>query len=175
MPPFLYPEIPVEPVRMSDFPAKIQNFLKTEALGRYEDALAEAARIEKEQGIRMSVVGFQPVHFGWSVYELPVGERCVTLKSNVRFYPVGIFSTDVDFVSMAWYEGCFISYLFDWFTKFVALKEEKTATMFPQPVFKGSFSFEVVSEAVPVPAHVHAWLTAWVVLPRTMEMSSIIT
>ncbi len=168
---FLYPE--TEELSTKNL---LQNFMNNNvrALSRYEDAIAEAAKIEEEQRIRMSVVGFQPVHFGWPTYEMPVGEHCVTLKSNVVFYPVGMFSTDVDFVSMKWYEGCFIRYLSDWFTKFVALKEEKTAAMYPQPIFKDTFSFEIVSEADPVKPHVNAWLSAWVVLPRTMETMSII-
>ncbi len=143
------------------------SFLQRLAFGRYQDALAEAARIEKETGIPMTVESLKPVHFGWTEYKLPVGDTSIRLRTNSRFYPVGIFSTDQDFAALKWYRGAKVEYLYDWFTKFVALKEEKTATMTPQPVFKASFTFTVVSEVVK--PKVDAWILGYVVLPETMR------
>jgi len=135
--------------------------------GGYSDALAEAEKIEKEKGIPMTVEALKPVHFKFTEYKLPVGDTFISLKENVRFYPVGIFSTDEDFAALKWYEGAKVEYLYDWFTKFVAVTKEKSATMTPQPVFKTSFTFTVVSETPK--AKVDAWIIGYVVLPETMR------
>lgn len=145
----------------------ILGFLRQRALGRYQDALAEAARIEKATGIPMTVESFKPVHFGWSEYKLPVGSTYKSLKDNVRFYPVGIFSTDENFEALKWWRGNKVEYLFDWPVFFVPLKKEKQAVMMPQPVFKTSFTFEVVSTGVA--SKVDAWIIGYVVLPETMR------
>lgn len=145
----------------------ILSFLRRHALGRYQDALAEAARIEKETGIPMTVESLKPVHFGWTQYKLPVGSTFISLKDNVRFYPVGVFSTDTDFTTLKWWRGARVEYLFDWPVYWVAEKKEKQATMTPQPVFKTSFTFEVVS-ATPK-AKVDAWILGYVVLPETLR------
>lgn len=138
----------------------------------YKEAVAEAARIGQEKGIQMVVEALEPAHLGWSAYRLPVGDTFVNLKDNIIVYPTGIFSTDPDFDSMAWWEGAKTEYLYDWFTKPVAATLEKTMTMFPQPVFKaGSFAFEVNS-SVPK-AFVDAWITGYVVLPKTSKGMSI--
>ena len=146
---------------------RLLTFARTYAPGVYEDAVAEAARIAEAKGIRMVVEGLKPVHLGWTAYRLPVGDTFVSLKDNVRVYFTGVFSNDADFDSVKWYEGARVTYLYDWFTKFVYRKEEKQAVMFPQPVFKGAFSFTVTSEVVK--PYVDAWLLAFVVLPATMK------
>ena len=138
------------------------------APGRYEDALAEADRIEKEQNIKMSVDGLEPSHLGWSNYTLPIGTFTFSLKSNCRIYPVGIFSTDACFSNIKWYEGAFTHYLCDWLTKWVAELETKQQTMYPQPEFKGTFSFEIVSEC-PEKTEFSAWIVGYVVLPTTLR------
>jgi len=139
------------------------------APGTYEDAVAEAARIAKEKGIRMAVEGFKPVHLGWSDYKLPVGETSVTLKENVAFYPNGIFSNDPDFDTIKWWSGAKTEYAYDWFTKWVYYKEEKQGTMFPQPVFKGGESFTFLVHSEVPKAKVDAWILGYVVLPATMK------
>lgn len=141
--------------------------LKGKALGRYEDTLAEAASIEKKTGVKMTVEAFKPIHFGWSSYLLPVGSHIINLKDKCRFYPVGVWSNDPDFVSIDWWEGAKISFLYSWLTKFVYYKEEKEASMWPQPVFRGTFTFTVNSEAAK--PSVDAWIVAWVVLPEAMR------
>jgi len=161
MPPLLYESIFDEADR------EIFNYLTRHAFGRYEDALAEAARIEKEKNIPMTVEAFKPIHFGWGEYKLPVGTTFIMLQDNVRFYPVGIFSTDKDFTTIKWWEGAKVNYLFDWITFFVPDTKEKSATMTPQPTFKTSFSFEVVSTVAK--AKVDAWILGYVVLPETMR------
>jgi len=142
-------------------------FMRRQTLGRYQDALAEAAKIEKAEGIPMTVEALKPVHFGWTEYKLPVGSSYKSLKKNVRFYPVGIFSTDENFTALKWWRGARVEYLFDWPVYYVALKEEKQATMTPQPVFKTSFTFEVVSTGAD--PKVDAWILGYIVLPETMR------
>ncbi len=141
------------------------------AFDKYQEALAEAAKIGEEKGIQMTVESLKPVHFGWTEYKMPVGDTYISLKDSVRFYPEGIFSTDSNFASLKWYEGARTEYLYDWFTKFVYYKEEKSATMFPQTVFKGSFTFSV--EVEEPAADVDAWIIGYVVLPATMKEQSI--
>jgi len=151
---------------------EILSFVKRHAFDRYQDALAEAAKIEKETGIPMTVEGFKPIHFGWTEYKLPVGTTFIMLKDKVRFYPVGIFSTDKNFTTIKWWEGAKTEYLFDWLTFFVPDKKEKSATMTPQPIFKTSFAFEVISDVAK--AKVDAWILAYVVLPSTMREMKVI-
>lgn len=115
----------------------------------------------------MTVEALKPVHFGWTEYKLPVGASYKTLKENVRFYPVGIFSVDQNFTTLKWWRGARVEYLFDWPVYYVPLKEEKQATMMPQPIFKTSFTFEVVSTGAA--AKVDAWILGYVVLPQTMR------
>jgi len=141
---------------------------------KYQEAKAEAERIQKEKAIPMIVEGIKPVHLKMSEFKLPVGDTIGTLKSNTAFYPVGIFSTDASFDAMKWYRGAKTEYLFDWFCKYVASLLEKQAIMVPQPVFKGNetFTFTVVcSEAK---TKVDAWLLGYVVLPETMAEQAVI-
>jgi len=145
----------------------INAFLTRHAFDRYQEALAEAKKIEEETGVPMIVEAFKPVHFGWSTYKLPVGSTFISLKDKVRFYPVGIFSTDKNFTTLKWWEGAKTNYIADWPVYYVPDLLEKQATMTPQPIFKTSFTFEVVSTgAAP---DVDAWIIGWVVLPRTMR------
>ena len=150
---------------------RFYSFARRHAFGAYEDAVAEAARIAEEKGIRMVVEGLKPVHLGWAAYRLPVGDTIVSLKESVRVYPVGIFGNDPDFSSIKWYEGAKLTYLFDWFTLPVYRKEEKQQAMFPQPVFKTSFAFTVTSEVEKT--YVDAWILGYVVLPATMKETRI--
>ena len=153
---------------LEDVDFRILGFLKRQRLGIYQDALAEAARIEKETGVPMTVESFKPSHFGWTEYKLPVGATFKSLKDKVRFYPVGIFSTDENFEALKWWRGNKVEYLFDWPVFWVPLKKEKQAVMTPQPVFKTSFTFEVVA-APGAAAKVEAWIIAYIVLPETMR------
>ena len=145
----------------------LYSFARKFAPGRYEDAVAEAARIAKEKGIRMTVEGLKPVHFGWTQYRLPTGDTYIHLKENVRVYLVGLFSNDPDLDVIKFYEGAKITYLYDWFAKFVYQTKEKQAIMTPQPVFKNAFTFTVHTE-VPK-ASADAWFLGYVVLPETMK------
>jgi len=146
-------------------------FDQKQTFATYQDAVEEARKIGEEKGIQMTVEALAPVHFGWTKYKLPVGDTFINLKENVRVYPTGIFSNDPNFVAVKWYEGAMVTYLYDWLTKFVYYKEEKEATMFPQPIFKTSFTFTVETEE---PAtEVDAWITGYVVLPATMKKQSI--
>lgn len=151
----------------SSLDPKLFKFMRRFAPDRYQDALAEAKRIEDAKGIPMTVEALKPVHFGWAEYKLPVGSTSINLKDNVCFYPVGIFSTDEDFTALKWWRGARVEYLVDWPVYFVALKKEKQATMTPQPIFKTSFTFEVVSDTPK--AKVDAWILGYVVLPETMR------
>jgi hypothetical protein len=137
------------------------------APGRYEDALAEAAKIAKEKGIPMTVEALKPVHFGWTEYKLPVGDTILRLRENVRFYPVGIFSTDEDFTELEWWNGAKIEYIATWPTYHVPFTKEKSATMTPQPRFANTFTITVTSRT-PKPK-VDAWIAGYVVLPQTMR------
>lgn len=142
--------------------------------GGYEDALAEAARLEERANIPMTVEAIDPAHFRLSDYRLRVGDTVGTLRENTALYPVGIWSIDHDFEAMKWYRGAKTEYLFDWMTVFVADLLQKTQTMFPQPTFKAgeTFTFTVVSSVAK--AHVDAWLLGYAVLPETMAEMPII-
>ncbi len=142
-------------------------FMRRFSPDRYQDALAEAKRIEEAEGIPMIVEGLKPAHFGWTDYVLPVGIHSMSLKDNVRFYPVGIFSTDTDFTTLKWWRGAMIGYIADWPVFYVPQTREKQATMTPQPVFKTSFTFEVVSTGAD--PKVDAWILGYIVLPKTMR------
>lgn len=139
--------------------------------GGYAAAVAEAARLEKELGIPMVVEALKPVHFGWGTYKLPVGDTYINLRSNVRFYPVGIFSTDEDFTELAWWRGGKVEYMATWPVYYVHLMKEKSATMTPQPRFAESFTMSVTSKTAK--ANVNAWIIGYVVLPRSMRESRI--
>ncbi len=152
---------------LEDVDFHILSFLKRQRLGRYQDAVAEAARIEKETGVPMTVESFKPSHFGWTEYKLPVGSTFKSLKDKVVFYPVGIFSTDENFEALKWWRGNKVEYLFDWPVFWVPRKKEKQAVMTPQPVFKTSFTFEVVAPGAA--AKVEAWIIGYIVLPETMR------
>lgn len=143
------------------------DYMKSFAGDRYQDALAEAKRLEEATGIPMTVEALKPVHFGWVGYKLPVGSTFKSLKTNVRFYPVGIYSTDKDFTTLKWWRGAKVEYLYDWLVFFVPERKEKQATMTPQPIFKNSFTFEVVSTVAK--AKVDAWILGYVVLPETLR------
>lgn len=150
-------------------------YMLNHAYGAYENAQAEANRIEEASRIPMTVESLKPVHFGWSQYGvIPVGDFICTLKENTAFYPVGVYSDDANFAVVKWYRGAKTRYLYDWMTKFVHLLEEKSQTMTPQPVFKGSqtFTFTIVSDD-PGRIQLHAWIIAYVVLPETMLEQSI--
>lgn len=162
------------PILYEDFAGEIRTLnllskwvLNGKALGRYEDALAEAERIQKQTGVEMTVEAFLPVHFGWASYMLPVGDTIISLKEKCSFYPIGVWSNDPDFVSVEWWEGAKTSYLATWPTKFVYYKKEKEAVMSPQPIFKETFAFTIESSTAK--AYVDAWIIAWVVLPTTMR------
>lgn len=139
--------------------------------GGYADAVAEAARIEKETGIPMTVEALKPVHFGWSTYKLPVGDTLISLRSNVRFYPVGIFSTDEDFTELGWWRGAKVEYVATWPVYYVPLTKEKSATMTPQPKFAESFTMSVTSKTAK--AKVDAWIIGYVVLPSTARETKV--
>lgn len=139
--------------------------------GGYADAVAEAARLEKELGIPMVVEALKPVHFGWGTYKLPVGDTYINLRSNVRFYPVGIFSTDEDFTELGWWRGATVEYMATWPVYYVHLTKEKSATMTPQPRFAESFTMSVTSKTAK--AKVNAWIIGYVVLPRSMRESRV--
>jgi hypothetical protein len=142
------------------------------ALDRRGDAIAEAEKISKERGIKMVVDTFEPGHFGWSDYQLPVGTHMISLKDNVVFYPVGIWSIDEDFTEIEWWEGGMTKFLDTWQTYMVAKTLEKSMEMYPQPRFATSFTMIVKSS--PPKAAVDAWLIAYVVYPETMREMSII-
>jgi len=141
------------------------------AYGRYEDALAEAAKIEKETGIPMTVEALKPVHFGWTQYKLPVGSTLLRLRENVRFYPVGIFSTDEDFTELEWWKGAKVEYIATWPTYYVPLTKEKSCKMTPQPRFAESFTMVVKSKTAK--PKVDAWIIGYVVLPETMRETKV--
>jgi len=138
------------------------------APGAYEDALAEANRIQELRAIPMTVESVKPVHLKLATFKLPVGDTIGTLKENTAFYPVGLYSIDPDFEAMKWYRGAKTVYLYDWLAKFVAQRKEKQQTMTPQPVYKGgeTFTFTVVSTVAK--PQVDAWLLGYVVLPQAM-------
>ncbi len=99
--------MPISPILyeslLEDVDFHILGFLTRQGLGRYQDAVAEAARIEKATGVPMTVESLKPSHFGWTEYKLPVGSTFKSLKDKVVFYPVGIFSTDqkIELLSLA--------------------------------------------------------------------------
>jgi len=141
------------------------------APARYEDAVAEAQKIEKRTGVRMTVEALKPVHFGFSDYTLPVGDTVISLKNNVVFYPVGLFSTDLDFSDLVWYSGAKIQYIGTWPAYLVPLTKERSMDMRPQPIFRTTFTFRVNSKVVK--SRVDAWIIGYVVLPRTLIESKI--
>jgi len=149
----------------------IKRLARSLSPGGYGEAVAEAARLEKELGIPMTVEALKPVHFGWSEYKLPVGDTFISLRSNVRFYPVGIFSTDEDFTELGWWRGARVEYMATWPVYYVALTKEKSATMTPQPRFAESFTMSIISRVAK--SKVDAWIVGYVVLPSTARETRI--
>ena len=150
------------------FRSKLLSFTRSLSPDRYQDALAEAARIEKAEMIPMTVEGLSPKHFGFTDFVIPAGDTIKTLKANTALYPVGIWSIDDGFLALKWYRGARTQYLYDWMTRFVSTLLEKQQIMFPQPVFKGgeTFTFTVASSVSK--AFVDAWLLGYAVLPETL-------
>ena len=153
---------------------------------RYQDAVAEAAKIASGKGIRMAVEYFKPVHFGtaWVArgYKLPTGDTQKTLLSNCALFPYGILNLDTTFDYMAWYLGAKTDYIGDWFTLPIAYFEEKQGAWkgnLDHYNFRGdeTFTFTVHSTTFgSSPDHeVNAWLLAFVVLPSTLKQSLITT
>ncbi len=145
-------------------------YMLKHSLATYQDALAEAQRIEAAERIPMTVESLKPVHLGWPRYGvIPVGDCMTTLRNNTAFMPVGVWSIDEDFSAVKWYSGAKTRYLFDWLTAFVYMREEKQQVMMPQPVFKGAETFTMtIVSSDPGRVNLHAWIIAYVVLPETM-------
>jgi len=95
----------------------------------------------------------------------------ISLKNNVVFYPVGLFSTDLDFSDLVWYSGAKIQYIGTWPAYLVALTKDKSMDMRPQPIFRTAFTFRVNSKVVK--PSVDAWIIGYVVLPRTQTEGKI--
>jgi len=153
---------------------------------RYQDAVAEAAKIAGSKTIRMAVEQFKPVHFGtdWVTrgYKLPTGDTQKTLLSNCAFFPYGLLNLDTTFDYMEWYMGAKTDYIGDWFTLPIAYFEEKQGCWkgnLAHYNFRGdeTFTFSVHSTTYGTsPDHeVNAWLFAFVVLPSTQKKTRITT
>jgi len=153
---------------------------------RYQDAVAEAAKIASGKSIRMAVEQFKPVHFGtaWVTrgYKLPTGDTQKTLLSNCAFFPYGMLNLDETFDYMEWYLGAKTDYIGDWFVLPVNYFQERQGAWkgnLDHYNFRGDETFTFVVHSTTYgtsPDHeVNAWLYAFVALPSTLKKTMITT
>jgi hypothetical protein len=150
----------------------------------YAAAKAEAVRIFNLRGIQTKIEFLRPVHLGYTttgstIYTMPGSQNnTFTLKSNVALMPWGVINQDPTWYSLKWYEGAATKYIGDWFTRpvyFFTEQEGAWGGMLEPYNFRGDQTLTFYCVSNTSSNRIQGWILAFVVLPTTLEETSIIT